>query len=94
MTDAAIRNDIARFANGLDRRSLVNAAPRLRDFDGPVRIVWGIADRCFTLETAQRLAAAFRDADLIEVAGVSTFVSIDAPEAVANAIVSVATADR
>ncbi len=94
MTDPAIRSDIARFARGLDRRSLVNAALRLRDFDGPVRIVWGTADRCFSLETAQRLAAAFPDADLIEVAGVSTFVSIDAPEAVANAIVSVATADR
>jgi pimeloyl-ACP methyl ester carboxylesterase len=92
MTDPAIRSDIARFARALDRRSLVTAAPRLRDFDGPVRAVWGTADRCFTLESGQRLVAAFRDAELIEVADVSTFVSIDNPEAVADAIVSIATA--
>lgn len=94
MTDSAIRSDIARFARAVDRRTLVNAAPRLRDFPGPVRIAWGTADRCFTLKSAQRLASAFADAELIEVAGVSTFVSIDAPEAVANAIASVATADH
>ena len=55
-----------------------------RRFDGPVRIVWGTADRCFTLKMAKRLTAAFADAALIEVADVSTFVSIDAPKAVAD----------
>jgi pimeloyl-ACP methyl ester carboxylesterase len=94
MTDARIRGDIARFARAVDRDSLVKAAPRLRDFRGPVRIVWGTADRCFTLEMAKRLTAAFTDGELIEVADVSTFVSIDAPEAVADAIVSIATADQ
>ena len=91
MTDPAIRGDIARFARALDRRSLVVAAPRLRDFHGPAHLVWGTADRCFTLKSARQLAAAFDDATLTEVADVSTFVSIDAPEAVANAIVSIAT---
>ena len=46
------------------------------------------ASRC---RVARRLAAAFRDATLIEVADVSTFVSIDAPEAVSDAIVAIAT---
>jgi pimeloyl-ACP methyl ester carboxylesterase len=94
VSDPRIRSDIARFARGVDRDSLVKAAPRLRDFGGPVRIVWGTADRCFTLKMAKRLTAAFSDAALIEVADVSTFVSIDAPKAVADAIVSVATADQ
>ena len=94
MTDPKIRADIARFARALDRKSLIVAAPKLREFDGPVRLVWGTDDRCFTLESGRRLAAAFGDAQVIEVPDVSTFVSIDAPKAVADAIASVATADQ
>ena len=89
MTDGRIRADIARFARGVDRTALVAAAPRLRQFDGPTRIVWGRADRCFTIANARRLAAAFAHADLTEVPDVSTFVSVDAPAAVADAIVAV-----
>ena len=81
--------DIARFASNLDRTALVTAAPRLAEFAGPVRIVWGTADRFFTLATARRLAAAFADGQLIEVPDVSTFVAVDAPVAVADAIVDV-----
>ncbi len=92
MTDRRIRHDIARFARGLDRTSLVAAAPRLRDFAGPVRIVWGTADRCFPLTTARRLAAAFAAADLVEVPGVSTFVSVDDPAAVADSIIAMSSA--
>jgi pimeloyl-ACP methyl ester carboxylesterase len=89
MTDGRIRHDIARFARALDRTALVAAAPRLHDFTGPVRIVWGTKDRALRLQSAHRLAAAFPNAQLTEVADVSTFVSIDAPEAVADAIVAV-----
>ncbi len=86
MTDRRIRRDIARFARGVDRTSLVTAAPRLREFTGPVRIVWGSDDRCFTMETARRLADAFVDSELITVANASTFVSVDDPDAVTAAI--------
>jgi len=89
-TDRRIRHDIARFARGVDRRSLVDAEPRLRRFDGPVRIVWGTADRNFKRSFAERLAATFPKATLVEVPDVSTFVPIDAPDAVATAIVEVA----
>lgn len=89
MTDARIREDIARFTRGLDRRSLVEAAPRLAEFAGPVRIVWGADDRCFTLASARRLTAAFPDAELITVPGATTFVPIDEPGAVADAIEAV-----
>ena len=67
MTDRRIRDDIARFARAFDRTALVNAAPRLRDFAGPTRIVWGTADRCFTPATGRRLAAAFAHGELVEV---------------------------
>jgi pimeloyl-ACP methyl ester carboxylesterase len=86
-SDRRIRDDIARFARGLDRRSLIAAEPGLRRFDRPVHIVWGAADRFFTLATARRLADAFPDATLVEVANVATFVPIDAPDAVVDAVV-------
>ena len=94
MTQREIRQDLARFARGVDRTTLTTAADRLCEFAGPVRIVWGTADHCFTLESAHRLASAFGHAEVIEVAGVSTFVPIDAPETVADAIVSIATVER
>ena len=84
--DRAIRDDIARFARAFDGKALVAIAPALREFTGPTRIVWGTSDRCFTLSSARRLADAFADARLIEVPKATTFVSIDAPDAVAAAI--------
>ena len=86
----AIRHDIARFARALDRKALVDIAPSLHAFAGPTRIVWGSADRCFTVATAHRLADAFADSRLVEVPEVTTFVSIDAPEAVSAAIFDLA----
>ncbi len=93
MTDGRIRQDIARFARGLDRNALVDAAPRLREFDGPVRMVWGTADRCFTVAPAAA-SPPRSDGELVEVPGVSTFVPIDAPDAVADAIVATTTANK
>ena len=90
LTDRAIRHDIARFARALDRKALVDIAPSLHAFAGPTRIVWGSADRCFTVATAHRLADAFADSRLVEVPEVTTFVSIDAPEAVSAAIFDLA----
>jgi pimeloyl-ACP methyl ester carboxylesterase len=84
--DRAIRDDIARFARAFDGTALVAIAPALREFPGPARIVWGTGDRCFTLSTARRLADAFADAQLTEVPNATTFVSIDAPDAVTAAI--------
>jgi pimeloyl-ACP methyl ester carboxylesterase len=87
LSDRRIRADIAHFARGLDRRSLVAAEPGLRRFDRPVRIVWGAADRFFTLAMARRLADTFPDATLVEVPDVSTFVPVDAPSAVVDAVI-------
>jgi len=89
LADRRIREDIGRFARGLDRRCLVAAAPRLRAFTGPVRLVWGTADRCFTVADGRRLAAAFPAGELVEVPGATTLVSLDEPAAVTAAIVAV-----
>jgi pimeloyl-ACP methyl ester carboxylesterase len=83
---AAVRRDINRFARGVDRRSLVDAERWLARYPGPVRIVWGTGDRCFTLATGRRLAAAFARGTLVEVPGATTFLSVDRPDAVVDAV--------
>jgi pimeloyl-ACP methyl ester carboxylesterase len=86
LDSAAIRRDVTRFARGMRRTELLDAATWLGQFDGPVRLVWGTRDRHFTIGLGRRLAAAFPHARLDEVADATTFVSIDRPDAVASAI--------
>jgi pimeloyl-ACP methyl ester carboxylesterase len=82
----AIRRDVTRFARGMKRTELTEAATWLGQFEGPVHLVWGTRDKHFTIELGRRLAAAFQRAQLDEVAGATTFVSIDRPDAVAGAV--------
>jgi len=82
----AIRRDVTRFARGMQRTELADAATWLGRFEGPVHLVWGIRDKHFTIELGRRLAAAFQHAQLDEVADATTFVSIDRPDAVVSAV--------
>lgn len=91
--DSRIRQDITRFARGVQRTELREAATWLGKFERPTRLVWGTRDHLFTLATAKRLAAAFPRAELREVDDATTFISIDRPGAVAEAIIEV-TAQR
>jgi len=86
LDSAAIRRDVTRFARGLQRTELLDAASWLGQFDGQVRLVWGTRDRHFTIGLGRRLAAAFRKAQLDEVTDATTFVSIDRPDAVISAV--------
>jgi pimeloyl-ACP methyl ester carboxylesterase len=51
--------------------------------------VWGTADRCFTPALGRRLAALFPNVVTVDVPGARTFVALDAPGAVAEAIATV-----
>jgi pimeloyl-ACP methyl ester carboxylesterase len=86
LDSAAIRHDVTRFARGMQRTELADAATWLGQFEGPVRLVWGIRDKHFTIGLGRRLAAAFRQAQLDEVADATTFVSIDRPDTVVSAV--------
>jgi pimeloyl-ACP methyl ester carboxylesterase len=86
LDSATIRRDVTRFARGMQRTELVDAATWLSKFEGPVRLVWGTRDNHFTISIGRRLAAAFREARLDEITDATTFVSIDRPDAVATAI--------
>ena len=91
LDSAAIRLDVTRFARGMHRTELLDAATWLTRFTRPVRLVWGTRDKHFTVELGRRLAAALPDAQLDEIADATTFVSIDRPEAVVAAIYDVVT---
>ena len=82
--DADIRRDIARFAREVRPAELLDVSTRLDRFRGPVRIVWGEADRVFKPEFGQRLAQTFADASYVGVPDSRTFVSLDAPDELAD----------
>jgi pimeloyl-ACP methyl ester carboxylesterase len=89
LDSAAIRRDVTRFARGMQRTELADAATWLGHFEGPVRLVWGTRDKHFTIGLGRRLAAAFRLAQLDEVTDATTFVSIDRPDTIASAVTDV-----
>lgn len=94
LEDAQIRHDVTRFARGLQRTELVDAASWLGRFDKPTRLVWGTRDRWFNVGLARRLAAALPTAELREVSDATTFISIDRPDPVAEAIVEITSAPK
>jgi pimeloyl-ACP methyl ester carboxylesterase len=86
LNDRRIRVDLAALLRQIAVTDLTDVGTRLNRFDKPVTLVWGQADRVFTPKLGRRLAAAFGNAKLIEVPGARTFVSMDEPDAVIDAI--------
>lgn len=92
--DARIRRDLAGLLRAVAKMDLTDVATRLPRFTKPVTLVWGQRDRAFTPALGRRLAALFPKSTLIEVPEARTFVSLDAPEAVIDAIVAVGATSR
>jgi len=92
LSDPAIRQDVARFAQRVDPEDLNAASTRLGDFDGPALLVWGASDRFFKLDYAQRLRDAFSDARLVEIEHGRTFIPHDEPARLAEEIAAFAAA--
>lgn len=86
LSDPAIREDVARFAQKVDPADLNIASSNLRSFEGPALLVWGAADRFFKLSHALRLRDAFMDARLVEVERGRTFIPHDEPARLAEEI--------
>jgi pimeloyl-ACP methyl ester carboxylesterase len=87
--DVRVRRNLAALLRNVAKTDLTDVATRLGQFTKPVTIVWGQADRSFTPSLGRRLAALFGNSTLIEVPDARTFVSLDAPAAVADAIAKV-----
>ncbi|MET0473853.1 MAG: alpha/beta hydrolase [Mycobacterium sp.] len=88
-TDPRIAQNLATLLRAVAAMDLTDVATRLPRFGKPVTLVWGMADRCFTPALGRRLAAVFPNAAMTEVPGARTFVALDAPAAVVDAIETV-----
>src|SRR3954453_8351254 len=86
LRDMEILRDAAHFARHADPGVLLDAAPRLRDFEGEVVIAWPPEDRCFPISLGRRLAAQFLDARFVEIEDSYSFVPVDRPDALAPLI--------
>jgi pimeloyl-ACP methyl ester carboxylesterase len=64
---------------------MIDAAERLPSLKIPALVAWGQDDRFFPRELGERLAAVL-GARLVPIAGARTFVSEDAPDALAGFI--------
>ena len=86
LTDTRICRDLAALLRDVATADLTDVAGRLPRFTKPVTLVWGQGDRVFTPGLGRRLAGVFGNAKLIEVPNAKTFVSLDNPDAVIDAI--------
>ena len=90
-TDPRIARNLATLLRAVAAMDLTDVATRLPRFTKPVTLVWGMADRCFTPALGRRLAALFPDAEMVEVPGARTFVALEKPSAVVDAVARVGT---
>ena len=82
----AVADDLVAAMAGFRPQLLIDAAEAIPRFDRPVLLIWGDSCDFFPIADAQRLASEFPDATLVPVPGAKTWVPIDNPAAVADAI--------
>jgi len=86
LKDGDVRDDAGRFMAGAKKSQTLEAAKALESFESPVLLAWASEDKVFPPKYAERLAEALPDARIVEVPGAGTFVALDQPERVADAI--------
>jgi len=91
-SDPQIARNLTTLLRAVRATDLTEVATRLPRFGKPVTVVWGMADRCFTPSLGRRLTALFPNSAMVEVPGARTFVALDAPQSVIDAISTVGTA--
>ena len=85
LADRAIRQQAVGIFRQADPAELLAATNALASWGGEALVVWGMRDRFFRPELGRRLAAVL-DAPFVEVPDAKTFVCLDAPEALADAV--------
>ena len=84
--DAGVLRDGREFVAGMRPADTRAAAAKLPALTIPALIAWGTVDRFFTLADGRRLAATIPESRMVEIADASTFVSLDKPGDLADAI--------
>ena len=86
LRDRRIRRDLVRVLRGISSEHTLAAAERLKTFDRPVLIAWGLRDRFFPVTDAERLEALLPYASLERIQNARTFVQLDAPDRLAELV--------
>lgn len=84
--DRRVRHDVRAMMKEVDGRQLVDAAERLKEFEGDALIVWAAEDRVMPVEHAHSLRQAFRTARVEMVDDSYTLVPLDQPDRLAGLI--------
>jgi pimeloyl-ACP methyl ester carboxylesterase len=84
--DSGVAADLVAAIAGERPQILLDAAGAIPRFGRPVLLVWGEECPFFPMAGARRLASDFPQATLVPVPGAKTWVPVDAPKAVADAI--------
>lgn len=87
--DDRVCRDLATLLRHVAATDLTEVSTRFSRFTKPVTLVWGQRDRCFTPALGRQLASQFPNSALIEVPNARTFVALDNPSAVIDAVASV-----
>ncbi len=87
--DPHICRDLARLLRQVESTDLTDVATRLPRFTKPVTVIWGQQDRSFTPDLGRRLAGLFSNGNLIEVPVGKTFLALDNPGLVIDAIAAI-----
>ena len=86
--DQRVTDDFVAALAGFRPQLLIDAAEAIPRFDRPVLLIWGESCDFFPVTDARRLASEFPSATLVSVPGAKTWVPLDNPAAVTQAIVN------
>jgi pimeloyl-ACP methyl ester carboxylesterase len=84
--DARICRDLATLLRNVSKTDLTDVSTRFPSFTKPVTLVWGQGDRCFKPSLGTRMAELFPNSSLVKVPDAKTFVSLNDPPPVIEAI--------
>jgi pimeloyl-ACP methyl ester carboxylesterase len=85
-SDSEIMHDLKKVTAGMNKRYTLEAASKLRNSELPILLLWAPGDKYFPLSYAERLAGEARNARIVKVPDAKTFVPLDQPQRVAQAI--------
>ena len=88
MHDRGVRKDITSFLKNANKKQLMETAERFGTIEIPVLLAWGEDDKAFKIEFAERMQRDIPNARLVRIPDSYTFVSLDQPERLAEAIAS------
>lgn len=90
--DAGVLHDLTKVLSGLRPEPSIDAGTRLGRVTIPVLMAWGDQDDLFPMSHGERLTSTFPIASMEVMSGAKTFVALDAPDRLAQAIARFASA--